>query len=251
MLRQVYKGHLAQVVRARLWRFARQEEQQLLELPVDAWTYLEQPAKPHRRRWWIILAAIVFSLGLLGAELFLASPCETLGVVVQPAIGTPIPSVNDRDFPHLLPTPTPTPTPKPTPRPTPAPVRLGWPLCIAGTITQYFHAGHYALDVSAPCGTRVLASLNATVVWAGWKNNGGGLVVDLSTGVPPTEGYPGRTGWFLSYNHLSKVLVHVGQKVVKGQVVGLVGHTGWSTGCHLHFMVARNGVWLNPLAYMD
>lgn len=219
----------------------------LLEVPVEAWQYLERPAKTHSRRLLVLLAVGIFTLGLLTAEMFVAKPCEATARVTPGEVAKPIPTVNDRDFPHLVPTPAP--TPKPTPKPTPAPVKpfLGWPLCVPGRITQYYRAGHYAIDLAAPCGTRVLASLTATVVWAGPKSNGGGLVVDLSTGSPPTEGYPGRTGWFVSYNHLSSWSVKVGQKVTRGQTLGHVGATGWASGCHLHFMVAHLGYWQNPL----
>jgi murein DD-endopeptidase MepM/ murein hydrolase activator NlpD len=48
------------------------------------------------------------------------------------------------------------------------------------------------------------------------------------------------------YNHLSAYRTHVGQAVARGQVVGLIGTTGWSTGCHTHMTVMVNGVAVNP-----
>ena len=48
------------------------------------------------------------------------------------------------------------------------------------------------------------------------------------------------------YNHLSAYRSHVGQRVTRGEVVGLVGTTGWSTGCHTHFTVMVNGKPVNP-----
>ena len=52
------------------------------------------------------------------------------------------------------------------------------------------------------------------------------------------------------YAHQSKVIVRAGQKVKQGQVVGYVGTTGLSTGCHLHLQIYRNGVRVNPMRYL-
>jgi murein DD-endopeptidase MepM/ murein hydrolase activator NlpD len=51
------------------------------------------------------------------------------------------------------------------------------------------------------------------------------------------------------YNHLSRYNVGVGQTVDRGDVVGYVGTTGWSTGCHLHFTVMENGHPVDPMKY--
>jgi murein DD-endopeptidase MepM/ murein hydrolase activator NlpD len=52
------------------------------------------------------------------------------------------------------------------------------------------------------------------------------------------------------YNHLSSFNSSVGARVQRGAVVGAVGTTGWSTGCHLHFTVLRNGVAVDPMPYL-
>jgi murein DD-endopeptidase MepM/ murein hydrolase activator NlpD len=54
----------------------------------------------------------------------------------------------------------------------------------------------------------------------------------------------------LVYNHMSGYAVGTGQNVARGQVVGYVGDTGWSTGCHLHFTVLANGQPVDPMNYM-
>ncbi len=82
------------------------------------------------------------------------------------------------------------------------------------------------------------------MIWAGWKDNGGGYQVWISHG----------SGLFTTYNHMSAVLVHVGQHVGRAQQVGRVGMTGNATGPHLHFEVWRGMVWgdgtrVNPLPY--
>ena len=50
-------------------------------------------------------------------------------------------------------------------------------------------------------------------------------------------------------NHLSSFAVSQGERVERGEVIGYVGDTGWSTGCHLHFTVYRNGSPTNPMNY--
>jgi murein DD-endopeptidase MepM/ murein hydrolase activator NlpD len=118
-----------------------------------------------------------------------------------------------------------------------------WPVP-GGWISQYFHSTHPAIDIAAPEGTRVLAAAAGTVIWAGWKDNGGGFQVWIAHG----------SGLFTTYNHMSAVLVAVGQHVGRAQQVGRVGMTGNATGPHLHFevwhgMVWGDGVRVNPLPY--
>ena len=116
---------------------------------------------------------------------------------------------------------------------------LAWPVP-GGTISQYFHAGHLALDIAAPYGSRVNAADGGTVTWAGWKNNGGGLVVTIDHG----------NGIVTVYNHLGSIWVSPGTVVARGAGIAGVGCTGMCTGPHVHFEVIVNGVITNPLRYL-
>ena len=122
--------------------------------------------------------------------------------------------------------------------------KLSWPVA-GGYISQYFHYGHWAIDIAADRGTAVKAAAAGVVTFAGWKNNGGGYQVWISHG----------SGLNTTYNHMSAVNVGRGQHVGRGQLVGRVGMTGNATGPHLHFEVWRGPVWdggtrVNPLLYL-
>ena len=116
---------------------------------------------------------------------------------------------------------------------------LLWPVP-GGVITQYYHAGHLALDIAAPYGSRVVAADNGVVIWAGWRNNGGGYVVEIDHG----------NGFHTAYNHLSSIWVSVGQRVTRGTAIAAVGCTGDCTGPHCHFEVKVGGIFVNPLRYL-
>lgn len=140
------------------------------------------------------------------------------------------------------PPPDPTPTPPPPPPP-PAPIvgngMLLWPVS-GGVITTYYSSAHLAIDIAAPAGTTVAASDAGVVTWAGWRNNGGGNVIQIDHG----------NGIQTVYNHLGSVWVSVGQSVGRGEGIGAVGCTGNCTGPHVHFEVIVNGVIVNPLRYL-
>ncbi len=97
--------------------------------------------------------------------------------------------------------------------------------------------GFNGVDVATSCGTQIYAAADGDILTAlgsGW-NGGYGKYVRMR--------HP--NGVITVYGHMSKVLVRAGESVVKGQIIGLVGSTGRSTGCHLHFEV-RGAT--NPLA---
>ena len=87
---------------------------------------------------------------------------------------------------------------------------------------------HQGTDLAAPEGTPVVAAFSGRVEIAGWLG-GYGLIVVISHG----DTHETR------YAHLSEVLVKSGQEVKQGNVIGLVGSTGMSTGPHLHFEIWR------------
>lgn len=178
--------------------------------------------------------------------------------------------VNELDDPNLIvgqvlmlphakgePIPTPEPTPKPTPKP-----RVGsgnggggvaysggaWAWAVVGGgnyISQYFHYGHYGLDIAASYGSTIVSPLAGRVTFAGWKSNGGGYQVWISHG----------SGLYTTLNHMSAVTVSTGQNVSRGHRVGRVGMSGWASGSHLHVEVWVGAPWesgsyrVNPLRY--
>lgn len=98
--------------------------------------------------------------------------------------------------------------------------------------TQQAHRG---LDYAAPTGTPAQSVGDGVVTFAGVQG-GYGNVVEVRHG----------SGHSTLYAHLSKIHVRKGQTVQKGQTIGAVGSTGWSTGPHLHFEFRVNGVHVDP-----
>jgi len=121
--------------------------------------------------------------------------------------------------------------------------RFIWP--INGTITSPFcesrawESCHPGLDIAAPTGTPIRAADGGRVAIAGWTGGYGNYTCIQHTASLST-----------CYGHQSAIHVHVGQQVSQGQVIGLVGSTGHSTGPHLHFEVRVNGAVQNPLNYL-
>jgi len=120
-----------------------------------------------------------------------------------------------------------------------------WPVP-GGFISQYYWWGHPALDIAAAYGTPVLAAAAGVVTYAGWRDNGGGYQVWISHG----------NNIYTTYNHMSAVMVAVGQHVDRGTQVGRVGATGNATGPHCHFEVWIGPIWdggtrVNPLNYLS
>jgi murein DD-endopeptidase MepM/ murein hydrolase activator NlpD len=121
----------------------------------------------------------------------------------------------------------------------------GWCMWPTSTriITQYFSWYHNGVDIATPWGTYppLYACAGGTVTRAGWDPWGLGLMVQIDHG----------NGYSTVYGHMNRIDVGYGEHVSKGEVIGIMGSTGRSTGPHVHFMVKYNGVAQNPLNYIQ
>lgn len=136
-----------------------------------------------------------------------------------------------------------------------------WPTF--GRISAYFqsndsvHKGHHdGVDIAAPFGTKIMAISD-------------GVVKEIRNSCPHNYGKRGNccgngygnyviidhgkdskgTIYVAWYAHMQSVAVSVGQTVKRGQIIGYVGSTGWSTGSHLHFGLKVNNIWRDPMLY--
>ena len=99
---------------------------------------------------------------------------------------------------------------------------------------------HKGLDIAAPQNTKIYAVYDGVVIKAQYhKINGNYIVIKHSDNIKTT------------YNHCNKLLVKEGEKVKRGEVIALVGETGYATGNHLHFEVLLNGKYINPLYVLN
>jgi murein DD-endopeptidase MepM/ murein hydrolase activator NlpD len=102
---------------------------------------------------------------------------------------------------------------------------------------------HDGTDFGAGCGTPIRAAASGKVIRR-YYNGGYGNRIFVS------HGRINGTSVVTSYNHLSRYSARVGETVSRGEVIGYVGTTGYSTGCHLHFMVYENGDTVNPMRWL-
>ena len=120
-----------------------------------------------------------------------------------------------------------------------------WPVTAKYRLSSYFGARkdpitgadsyHTGIDLACPTGTVVKEAMSGTVAKAGWSNVFGNYVI-----IQHIDGYQ------TLYGHLSKIKTKKGAFVNQGELIGLVGSTGYSTGPHLHFTVYKNGKLVNP-----
>ena len=126
---------------------------------------------------------------------------------------------------------------------------LKWPVATGGYITSGFgtrqhpvfkvYRFHSGIDIGADHGASVLAADRGIVITSAYNSSYGNYIV-ISHG----------NGMTTLYAHLSSRRVSEGAEVQKGQIIGLVGSTGVSTGPHLHFEVSVNGQKVNPERYL-
>jgi murein DD-endopeptidase MepM/ murein hydrolase activator NlpD len=102
---------------------------------------------------------------------------------------------------------------------------------------------HDGTDFGAACGTPIYAAAAGEVIETGYFSAWGNRVVI-------DHGLMGGDGIATAYNHMTSYAVSSGSRVSRGQLVGYVGTTGYSTGCHLHFNVYRNGTPVDPMGYL-
>jgi murein DD-endopeptidase MepM/ murein hydrolase activator NlpD len=99
---------------------------------------------------------------------------------------------------------------------------------------------HKGVDIAARVGEPILAPARGRVVFAGNRSNGYGNMVEIDHGF----------GYVTRFAHASRVLVHDGQIVRRGDTIALVGATGLVSGPHLHYEVEVNGQQVNPLNFI-
>lgn len=112
-----------------------------------------------------------------------------------------------------------------------------------GVRSDPFHGGaamHAGLDIPGPIGTPVYATADGVVGRSGVAGGYGNLIT-----VNHGKGIETR------YGHLSKILVASNTRVRRGQLIGLMGSTGRSTGSHLHYEVRIDGMAVNPMPFMQ
>jgi len=102
-------------------------------------------------------------------------------------------------------------------------------------------AMHPGIDLAGPYGTPIYATADGIVGRAEWNSGGYGNLVEIDHG----HGIQTR------YGHLSRSIVHAGERVKRGQLIAYMGSTGRSTGSHLHYEVRLDGRAVNPIPFLQ
>lgn len=102
---------------------------------------------------------------------------------------------------------------------------------------------HLGVDIASGCGNPQYAAADGTVIFAG-RNQYNGINVTIN------HGLIAGASWVTVYRHMSQVKTYPGQFVRKGQLIGITGSTGFSTGCHVHFELWKNGTAVNGWNYI-
>ena len=130
------------------------------------------------------------------------------------------------------------------------PSNASWIMPVSGRLTSPFgmrvhpvlgyERFHEGVDMSAYTNTPIYAARSGKVTRAAYQDGGAGYYVNINHG----------DGFSSIYMHMTRYIVSSGQYVEQGQVIGYVGSTGLSTGPHLHFGIAKNGSYVNPMQYI-
>ncbi|MCP5447836.1 MAG: M23 family metallopeptidase [Chromatiaceae bacterium] len=123
------------------------------------------------------------------------------------------------------------------------PVENGWISSEYGYRQDPFNGKktfHHGVDIASKRNSQVFAVASGVVMDA-VKKSGYGYYIEINH----------ADGLVTKYAHNSKIFVEPGDLVEKGDVIGLVGSSGRSTGPHVHFEIARNGKSINPAAYIE
>lgn len=122
-----------------------------------------------------------------------------------------------------------------------------WP--VVGKITSFFgsridpftqlYSFHTGIDIKGKIGDKVKCTKDGKVVFTGFHNIYGNFIMIKHS-----------DGTITNYAHLDKVIASINSDIKQGEVIGLLGDTGRTTGPHLHFEIIKNGKYLNPLNYL-
>jgi murein DD-endopeptidase MepM/ murein hydrolase activator NlpD len=123
------------------------------------------------------------------------------------------------------------------------PFPLEPPITYNGVFYPHFHTG---LDLAAPLDTPVHAAAAGKVILAASSVDAQGNLTGYGNFVMIAH----DDGYNTLYAHLDKIQVTVGQTLQQGDVLGLLGSTGWSTGPHVHFEVRKGSVYVDPAPYL-
>jgi murein DD-endopeptidase MepM/ murein hydrolase activator NlpD len=104
----------------------------------------------------------------------------------------------------------------------------------------FFHEFHKGVDIAVAYGRPIHATAGGVVVYSGW-GTGYGEMVEIDH----------ENGYETIYSHCSRLLVSAGESVERGQVIGLIGSTGWSTGPHIYYCVRYDHQFINPNPYLN
>jgi murein DD-endopeptidase MepM/ murein hydrolase activator NlpD len=202
-------------------------------------------ATPANRKWRDPAAFILRRIGaVLAAFLFLAAPALAQAATRGDAAATQ-PQGDDPQYHALFLTwrNADRPTREDVAIPSGRPVDSAYLTSGFGVRSDPFRARaamHPGIDLAGPLGTPVYATADGVVDRSEWNNGGYGNLIEIDHG----QGIQTR------YGHLSQRIAQPGQRVHRGDLIGLMGSTGRSTGSHLHYEVRLAGQAIDPISFV-